>query len=58
MTLVSLLPVKRNNWLIKASVFDDQILVFFHNPLTLDFFFKIFYNEECAYNFIEKIVLT
>ena len=58
MILVSLLPVKRNNWYIKASVFDDQIIVFFHNPLTLDFFFKIFYNEERAYNFIEKLVLT
>jgi hypothetical protein len=32
--------------------------VFFHNPLTLAYFFKIFYNEECAYKFIEEIVVT
>jgi len=58
MIILSLIPVRRNNWVIKASVFDDQILVFFHNPLTLAYFFKIFYNEECAYEFIEEIVLN
>jgi len=58
MIILSLIPVRKNNWVIKASVFDDQILVFFHNPLTLAYFFKIFYNEECAYEFIEEIVLN
>lgn len=57
MRLLSLLPVKRNNWIIKASVFDDQIIVFFHNPETFAYFFKVFYNEDCAYNFIEEITL-
>jgi hypothetical protein len=58
MNILSLIPVTRRHWVIQASVFDDQILVFFHNPLTLAYFFKIFYNEECAYEFIEKIILT
>jgi hypothetical protein len=58
MIILSLIPVRRKNWVIKASVFDDQILVFFHNPLTLAYFFKIFYNEEGAYKFIEEIVVT
>ena len=58
MIILSLIPVRRKNWVIKASVFDDQILMFFHNPLTLAYFFKIFYNEECAFKFIEEIVVT
>jgi hypothetical protein len=58
MIILSLIPVRRKNWVIKASVFDDQILVFFHNPLILAYFFKIFYNEESAFNYIEEITLT
>jgi hypothetical protein len=58
MNILSLISVKRKNWVLKASVFDDQILVFFHNPITLAYFFKIFYNEESAYEFIEKIIIT
>ena len=58
MNILTLIPVTKRNWIIKASVFDDQILVFFHNPLTLAYFFKIFYNEERAYEFIEKITIT
>jgi len=58
MKYVTLNTVRKGNWLIKASCFDDQILVFFHNSLTLAFFFKIFYNEECAYTFIEEIIVT
>ncbi len=58
MNILTLIPVTKRNWIIKASVFDDQILVFFHNPLTLAYFFKIFYNEEHAYEFIEEIILT
>ena len=58
MNILSLIPITKKNWVLKASVFDDQILVFFHNPLTLAYFFKIFYNEERAYEFIEKITIT
>jgi len=58
MNILSLIPVRKKNWVIKASVFDDQILVFFHNPLTLAYFFKIFYNEEYAYKFIEEVTVT
>ena len=55
MNILSLLPVKKNDWYIQASVFDDQIIVFFFNPLTIAYFFKIFYNEDQAYIFIEEL---
>jgi hypothetical protein len=58
MNVLSLLPVRKGNWFLKASVFDDQIIVFFNNPLTFAYFFKIFYNEDCAYEFIESITKT
>jgi len=58
MTVLSLLPVKKGNWILKASVFDEQIMVFFFNPLTVAYLMKIFYNEECAYEFIEDITKT
>lgn len=55
MTLVSLLPVKKGNWILKASVLDDQIMVLFCNVKTLAYFIKMFYNEEDAYIFIEGL---
>lgn len=55
MTLLSLLPVRRGNWILKASVFDDQIMIFFCHVDSLAFFIKVFYNEEDAYNFIEGL---
>lgn len=55
MTLLSLLPVRRGSWVLKASVFDDQIMIFFYNAETLAYFLKVFYNEEDAYNFIEGL---
>jgi hypothetical protein len=58
MNVLSLLPVRKGNWILKASVFDEQIMVFFFNPLTVDYFLKVFYNEECAYEFIESITIT
>jgi hypothetical protein len=58
MTVLSLLPVKKGNWILKASVFDEQIMVFFFNPLTVAYLMKIFYNEERAYEFIEDITKT
>jgi hypothetical protein len=58
MTVLSLLPVSKKNWILKASVFDEQIIVFFYNRLTVASFMKIFYNEECAYEFIEDITKT
>lgn len=55
MPLLSLLPVRRGSWVLKASVFDDQIMILFHNVETLAYFLKMFYNEEDAYVFIEGL---
>jgi hypothetical protein len=55
MTLVSLLPVRKGSWVLKASVLDDQIMVLFHNTDSLAYFLKMFYNEEDAYVFIEGL---
>lgn len=43
------------NWLIKASSFDDQILIIGYNIATVDYFFKMFYDEEIAREFMEKL---
>ena len=43
------------DWLIKASSFDDQILIIGYNQATVDYFFKMFYDEEVAREFMEKI---
>jgi len=55
MSLVSLLPVRKGRWVLKASVFDDQIMILFHDTETLAYIFKMFYNEEDAYVFIEGL---
>lgn len=42
------------NWLLKASSFDDQILIIGYNQATVEYFFKMFYDEEVAREFMEK----
>jgi hypothetical protein len=54
MKLVSLFPVKRGDWVIKASGFDDQILIFLWNEVIMESITAIFYSEEAAYNFIKR----
>lgn len=54
--LVTLDPVKFNNWIVKASIFDDQILIFFLNVFTMQSYCRIFYDEEMAHTYIEKFV--
>lgn len=54
MKLVSLTPVQRGNWFVKASVFDDQILIFMWNEYILEAKSAIFYCEDTAYKFIER----
>ena len=44
------------NWLIKASSFDDQILIFLHNERTIQTHIKMFYNEEKAHEYIEGLI--
>ena len=44
--------VRKGNWLIKASCFDDQLLIFFLNEYTMVSGVAVFYCEEQAYNFV------
>lgn len=55
MSYASLGTIRRGNWLIKASVFDDQILIIIWNDNIMYCECAIFYNEEVAYNYIEEI---
>jgi len=53
--LLASFDVILGNWLLKASSFDDQIIIVGYNLTTVEFFFKIFYNEETAREFVEKL---
>lgn len=52
--LASLDTVVFGDWLIKASSLDDQILITGFNSNNVDFFTKMFYDEEVAFEFMEK----
>jgi hypothetical protein len=54
--LVSLNTVRISDWLVKASVFDDQILIISINSNTMDICCKMFYDEEHAHNFVESFL--
>jgi len=56
MHLATLQTVMLGNWQIKASSFDDQILIFFHNERTIQTHIKMFYNEEVAHEYIERFM--
>lgn len=53
--LVSLQSIRLNNWIIKASVLDDQILIFFINKHTIQSYCRMFYSEEHAHYYIENL---
>ena len=55
-TLTSTHPIVINDWWIKASVLDDQILVVLVNKNTLTTYCEMFYNEELAHSFIERVL--
>jgi hypothetical protein len=44
------------DWLVKASSFDDQILIFCFNERTIEHHTKMFYSEEKAHSYIEGLV--
>ena len=48
--------VNFGNWLVKASSFDDQILIFVFNAYTMEHHTKMFYDEEKAYYYIEGLL--
>ena len=51
---VTLGPVQRGRWTIKASILDCTILVFFYNKVTTKSMMAVFYNEDTAYAFIKQ----
>lgn len=51
----SLSTIRRGDWSLKASSFDDQVLICGYNEVTVDSFIKLFYNEETAYLFVESL---
>lgn len=53
--LYSLNTVKVGDWSIKASSFDDQIIMFGYSEHDVESFFKVFYDEESAFTFIESL---
>lgn len=55
MKLVTLGAVRREDWIIKASVLDDQILIFLYNEATMESQSLMFYSEEVAYYYIESL---
>ena len=54
--LCTLGAIRRGNWVVKASSFDDQILIFLYNVRTVDLHIRMFYNEELAFNYIESLI--
>lgn len=56
MNLFCSLPLVRlGSWSVKASSFDDQIIVFMLHEITTESNFKIFYNEEHAHQYLESL---
>lgn len=47
--------VRIGNWLIKVSSLDDQIMFCGYNQKTVETFFRLFYNEDVAYKFVETL---
>jgi len=56
MQLFTLQPVRRGDWQIKASILDEQLLIFLYNEITMKADFKVFYSEEVAHEFIERLL--
>ncbi len=55
MKLVTLGTIRKGDWLIKASCFDEQILIFIFNECIMLSKIAVFYCEEKAHNFIESL---
>ena len=53
--LCSMQSFRRGDWHIKASILDDQILIFLINDNTMEHRTEMFYDEEAAYLFIESL---
>lgn len=54
--LVTLNSVKFNNWVVKASIFEEQILIFFYNVNTMGCIVRLFTDENIAHEFLEKVI--
>ncbi len=56
MYYVTLPTVMLGDWLVKASSFDDQILIFCFNARTIEHHTKMFYCEDSAHEYIERLL--
>ncbi len=55
MKLVTLGTIRKGDWLIKASCFDEQILIFIYNECIMFSKITVFFCEEKAHNYIESL---
>lgn len=53
--LVTLTPVRINDWIVKGSVFEEQILIFFYNVDTMSCIVRLFTDENLAHDFLRKV---
>lgn len=53
--LCSMQMIRQGDWLIKASSLDDQILIFLWNEATMEQQTHMFYCENEAFTFIERL---
>jgi len=51
----SIPTVRIGDWLVKASSFDDQILVWLKHVSWSESELRMFYNEEDAHKFLERL---
>lgn len=57
--LISFIPVRRGNWVIKASVFKDKyVLLVMVNSSTAEFCTRHFDNQHEAVDWIDMVVST
>lgn len=55
MQYLTLETVRFGNWLVKASLLEDTILIFFYNEYTMVSKIKFFYDEERAHNYLLNV---
>jgi hypothetical protein len=55
--LVSFIPVRRGDWVFKASVYRDKyVMIVAINPATCEFHTRHFKNQNEAVNWLEMLV--
>lgn len=55
--LVSFVPIRRGNWIVKTSVYKDKFVMFIaYNTSTAEFVVKQFNNQIDAVKWLEMII--